>query len=112
MRMQHYAIFLQGFSFDIKYKNTKLLGNADCLSRLPIQISTTATHDVVDVYELETVQNLPFAAKDLATAEDEQLLKVLKALREKSKIPAKLRFNINQAAFSIQRRILFAMARS
>jgi len=33
LRMQHYAVFLQGYTFG-KYKNTKQHGNADCLSRL------------------------------------------------------------------------------
>lgn len=35
MRMQHYALFLQGFNYEIKYRNTKEHLNADCLSRLP-----------------------------------------------------------------------------
>lgn len=30
--MQHYAVFLESFNYDIKYKNTKLHGNADGLS--------------------------------------------------------------------------------
>lgn len=30
MRMQHYALFLQGFNYTTKYKNSKLNANADC----------------------------------------------------------------------------------
>lgn len=34
--MQNYPLFLQGFMFNIKYKNTKLHGNASGLLRVPI----------------------------------------------------------------------------
>lgn len=62
MRMQHYAIFLQGFSFEIKYKNTKPHSNADCLSRLPVTTTTTAEHDVVDIYEIEILHEISVSA--------------------------------------------------
>jgi len=108
LRMQHYAVFLQGYTFDIKYKNTKQHGNADCLSRLPVALTTTAERDVVDVYEVEIVQNMPISTEQLAqaTAKDSQIQEIIKALRGKKEIPAKLRFNVNQAAFSIQQEIL------
>lgn len=108
LRMQHYAVFLQGFSFDIKYKNTKLNSNADCLSRLPIPTSTMADRDVIDVYEIGIVQSLPVSVGKLAraTANDVQLSNILKALHEKKEIPVQLRFNINQSAFSIQQGVL------
>jgi len=108
LRMQHYAVFLQGYTFDIKYKNTKQHGNADCLSRLPVALTTTAERDVVDVYEIETVQNMPISTEQLtqATTKDIQIQEIIKALRGKKEIPAKLRFNVNQAAFSIQQEIL------
>ncbi|XP_011883552.1 PREDICTED: uncharacterized protein K02A2.6-like [Vollenhovia emeryi] len=108
LRMQHYAVFLQGYNFEIKYKNSELNGNADCLSRLPIGCESTAKYDVVDIYELEILQNMPISVDRLAraTSEDTQLREILNALRNKQNIPAKLRFNINQAAFSIQQDIL------
>lgn len=34
LRMQHYALFLQGFNYDIKYRKSKL--HANYLSRLPV----------------------------------------------------------------------------
>ncbi|GFV27592.1 uncharacterized protein TNCV_3189101 [Trichonephila clavipes] len=37
-RMVHYALFLQAFSYTIKYRNTKNHGNADALSRLPLAV--------------------------------------------------------------------------
>lgn len=37
MRMQHYAIFLQGFTYTIQYRKSENHANADCLSRLPVK---------------------------------------------------------------------------
>lgn len=53
MRMQHYAIFLQGFNYDIKYKNTKDHSNAVCL-RLRLK-ENTPEYDVVDVFHIENL---------------------------------------------------------
>jgi len=64
MRMQHYAIFLQGFDFDIKYRKTKNHGNADGLSRLPIKESI-ANHDALDVYTIDTVNMLLAKASEI-----------------------------------------------
>ncbi|XP_021354167.1 uncharacterized protein K02A2.6-like [Mizuhopecten yessoensis] len=36
-RMQRYALFLSGLTYDIEYKHTKAHGNADSLSRLPLK---------------------------------------------------------------------------
>lgn len=106
--MQHYAIFLQDYTFEIKYKNSKLHSNADCLSRLPIPVTSTAKYDVVDIYEVTVLQDMPISISKLtqSTKEDTQLKEILTALRDKKEVPAKLRFNINQAAFSIQEGIL------
>lgn len=49
MRMQHYAIFLQGFNYDIQYKKSEHHANADCLSRLPV-VCQEYVEDVVDVF--------------------------------------------------------------
>ena len=35
-RLQNYAVFLQSYNYDIRYKKGKFIGNADCLSRLPL----------------------------------------------------------------------------
>ncbi|XP_024890212.1 uncharacterized protein K02A2.6-like [Temnothorax curvispinosus] len=84
MRMQHYAIFLQAFRFDIKYRNTKLHCNADCLSRLPIKNVTDAKYDVVDVYEIETLQSLPITIPRIAseTQKDTELKPIVQAIIE------------------------------
>lgn len=41
-----------------------------------------------------------------ATALDTQLQNILNAIRKKKDVPAKLRFNVNQAAFNIQKEVL------
>lgn len=109
LRMQHYAIFLQGYTFDIKYKNTKQHSNADCLSCLPIPCTIPANYDVVDIYEITVLQNMPISIDALIQTmnKDIQLKEILFALGDKKEVPAKLRFNINQVAFSIREGILF-----
>lgn len=66
LRMQHYAIFLQGFSYDIKYKNTKQHSNADGLSRLPITYEDEHEHDVVDNFEINLIESLPITRAELS----------------------------------------------
>ena len=46
-RLQHYALFLAGYDYKIKYKNTKVHSNADGLSRLPLKTKERA-EEVVD----------------------------------------------------------------
>ena len=48
MRMQHYAIFLQGFNFRIEYRKSENHANADCMSRLPVK--KTGQLDKIDAY--------------------------------------------------------------
>lgn len=64
MRMQHHAIFLQGFNYTIRYKKSKNHANADCLSRLPLK-EYTRNMDVVDAFELNTLETLPVDAKSV-----------------------------------------------
>lgn len=75
---------------------------------MPVALTATAERDVVDVHEIGIVQSMPVTIEQLAhaTLKDTQLQDLIKALRGKKEIPAKLRFNINQTAFSIQREIL------
>jgi len=57
----------------------------------------TTECDVVDVYKVEIVQNIPISTEQLAqaTAKDTQIQEIIKAIRGKKEIPSKLRFNIN-----------------
>nr|CAI5818050.1 unnamed protein product [Callosobruchus analis] len=80
--MQHYAIFLQSFNYDIKYKNTKLHGNAHALSRLPQKSEDLTIFDEADVFEIQLIETLPVTVKDLAkaTKNDSSLRVLLNAL--------------------------------
>lgn len=56
MRMQHYAIFLRGFNFEIRYKRSEQNSNADCFSRLPLE-EFNNHYDVVDLYYIDACQS-------------------------------------------------------
>ncbi|XP_055838569.1 uncharacterized protein K02A2.6-like [Episyrphus balteatus] len=50
-RLLHYALFLRGFKYNIRYKNTKEHTNADYLSRFPIE-NQISEHQTKEVYQL------------------------------------------------------------
>lgn len=102
MRMQHYAIFLQGFNYDIQCKKSEKHSNADCLSRLPVY-STEFTEDVVDVFQVQIIDTLPITAKRIAieTNKDKELQELLQALHTGKQVHKLKRFNIDQMEFSL-----------
>ncbi|XP_018371852.1 PREDICTED: uncharacterized protein K02A2.6-like [Trachymyrmex cornetzi] len=79
------------------FKSNMILAHFD--SRLPLILATDAS----------PYGDLPVSMESLAraTQEDVQLKKIINALCGKKEVPAKLRFNINQASCSIQKDILF-----
>lgn len=103
-RMQHYALFLQGFSYDIRYRNTKEHGNADAMSRLPLCSEDTHMFDETDVFQIQNIETLPLTVKDIAThtKSDKLLQPLLSALETGKLIDSHLRFHINQDEFSLQ----------
>ncbi|XP_050515486.1 uncharacterized protein K02A2.6-like [Diabrotica virgifera virgifera] len=103
-RMQHYAIFLQGLNYDIRYKNTDSHLNADALSRLPIKSEQNFTHDEPDIFEINQIETLPTNIRDLAfhTKNDHTLKKLLVGLKTGKPVDKRFSFNINQAEFSLQ----------
>lgn len=106
MRMQHYALFLQGFRYTIKYRKSELHANADCLSRLPIKES--ANNDVIDAFQLSTIETLPITFTELAaaTGKDTTLAKLLKILIS-GKSPPKYNFsNVNVNEFTLQNGVI------
>lgn len=106
--MQHYALFLQGFQYNIKYKNTKLNSNADGLSRLPIKSEATQDGDAIDEFEINTIEALPVTFQNLVaeTAQDTELQELLQGLQKGMELKAKFRFNVPQTEFSCQKGVL------
>ena len=63
MRMQHYAIFLQGFNYKIEYRKSENHGNADCMSRLPL--NSQIDLEAIDVFFMDLLDTLPVTADDV-----------------------------------------------
>jgi len=112
MRMQHYAIFLQGFNYKIEYRSSEKHANADCLSRLPVDTPQTVA-DVVDAYQLEIIETLPVTAKKIAyeTQKDKDVSELLEALQTGKIIHKTKRFNIEQNEFSLQNNVIMRGSR-
>lgn len=82
-RMQHYALFLQGFNYEIKYRKSELHANADCLSRLPIPSTDSYECDTIDEFQSTIFETLPVTAEQVAqaTLQDTKLSKLLTFLK-------------------------------
>ena len=79
-RLQRYAIFLSGFTYDIVYRNTLHHGNADGLSRLPLSTKVDDAHIDPDyVYYTSQVDQLPVTSDAIRreTTRDKILVQVL-----------------------------------
>ncbi|XP_029155330.1 uncharacterized protein K02A2.6-like [Nylanderia fulva] len=107
IRMQHYAIFLQGVNYEIQYRKSEKHANADCLSRLPVPIQK-ATVDTVDIFQMETINTLPITAAQIAekTIKDRELKELLQALQTGIQINKIKRFNVEQLEFSLQNGVI------
>jgi hypothetical protein len=65
-RMLHYAQFLSGFNYDIRYRKTGDHKNADFLSRFPLHTTDNAV-DEVTCFQIRQIETLPIAKKQLQT---------------------------------------------
>ncbi|XP_011170649.2 uncharacterized protein K02A2.6-like [Solenopsis invicta] len=112
MRMQHYAIFLQGFNYKIEYRKSEKHANADCLSRLPVDAPQTIA-DVIDAYQLEIIETLPVTASKLAyeTQKDKDVSELLEALQTGKIIHKTKRFNIEQNEFGLVNNVIMRGSR-
>lgn len=108
-RMQHYALFMQGFQYQIKYKNTKSHCNADALSRLPVTTTSEFQYDTPDKFEIFQIDTLPVTGKELEreTLQDPTLKPFLQALKTGVELKPKERFNIPQIEFTLQNNCIF-----
>ena len=82
-RLLHYAIFLQSFNYDIEYKPSKAISNADGLSRLPVKSEDLVTYDTAFCFHISQIEQLSINADDLAkaTREDPELSIILDNLK-------------------------------
>lgn len=99
--MQHYAIFLQVFNYDIQYRKSENHVNADCLSRLPINSQEFAV-DVIDAFQVETINTLPVTAAKIAIETNKDLHDLLQVLQTENQVHKSKRFNIELVKFSLQ----------
>ena len=79
-RLQHWAILLSAYNYDIHFKSTSTHANADGLSRLPILDTMTADQLVeVSLFNVAQINSLPVTAQqiDRLTISDPCLSKVL-----------------------------------
>ena len=87
-RMIHYAIFLQAFDYTIKYKNSKINGNADAFSRLHLKHFSDSFKEA-DVHDISEIEIVPEAASDMAKAThlDKNLYGLFECLQNNSELP-------------------------
>nr|XP_029719798.1 uncharacterized protein K02A2.6-like [Aedes albopictus] len=106
LRMQHYAVFLESFDYEIRFRSSKENANADAMSRLPI-LDERNQHRIeeVDLIEVNQIETLPVTAEELAecTKEDSNVKNLLQGLKVGRNVEGRDRFGINQNEFSIQK---------
>ena len=76
-KMQHWALILQAYSYEVEYRPGSKHCNADALSRLPFKHTDSPEADVVF---FSSIDDLPISAADIsqATRRESGLAQVLK----------------------------------
>lgn len=68
IRLLHYANYMSGFNYEIRYRNTKQHANADFLSRFPLKTTETLiSQDNATVFQLSQIETLPVTLKEIQT---------------------------------------------
>ncbi len=95
-RLLHYAIFLQGFDYDIKYRRSQDHSNADFLSRFLVETADQYKIDESAVLNLCQICMLPVSMEELAeeTARDAETSLILQKLCQAKQI------NLSAAEYS------------
>lgn len=103
-RMQHYAIFLSSFDYEIRLKKSKENSNADAMSRLPNADEVCQCIEEIDMIEVNMIENIPLTVIELSTAtsKDETIRTLMQALSCGRICNGKDRFDVNQSEFSMQ----------
>lgn len=103
-RMQHYAIFLSSFDYELRVKKSKENSNADAMSRLPNADEVCQFIEEIDMIEVNMIENIPLTVPELseATSNDESIRTLIQALKCGRICNTKDRFDVNQVEFSMQ----------
>lgn len=82
-RMLHYAVFLSGFSYEIKYRRTDDHANTDFCSRFPVDREDNEYWDEPRIFEVNQIAALPVTSKEIAreTLKDKELIKLYNAIK-------------------------------
>ncbi|XP_046145480.1 uncharacterized protein K02A2.6-like [Osmia bicornis bicornis] len=105
LRMQHYALFLRAYNYEIQYRRSEDHANADGLSRLPLY-EKSCEYDVIDMLHIHTVHTLPVTTKEIAAStQKDATLCELRDMVESGTSNKKFE-NINIQEFSIHDNIL------
>ncbi|XP_062704544.1 uncharacterized protein K02A2.6-like [Aedes albopictus] len=105
LRMQHYAVFLESFDYEVRFRPSKENANADGMSRLPIEDASNKHRiEEVDLVEVNQIETLPVTVEELAkcTKEDLNVKTLLEGLKVGRVVEGCDRFGVNQSEFSIQ----------
>ena len=88
-RLQRWAIILAAYSYTIEYVPTKEHGNADCLSRLPVENDSVfeqyhSQNSIVNMVQESRITSLPISAEEIqkATDKDPVLQKVIETMKK------------------------------
>ena len=82
-RLQRWAVQLAAYTYDIEFKSTHDHGNADALSRLPLQSTSSGCSSVPSEFNVCQIMSLPVAYTDVqrASRRDPIVSKVLQYTR-------------------------------
>ena len=79
--MQRWAIILSAYQYEVEFRATDKHANADCLSRLPLEVTTEedAITKSASLFNLQQIDSLPVKSEKIAqfTANDPILSKVI-----------------------------------
>uniref|UniRef100_A0A1B0CNX3 CCHC-type domain-containing protein n=1 Tax=Lutzomyia longipalpis TaxID=7200 RepID=A0A1B0CNX3_LUTLO len=89
MRMQHYAIFLKAFDYDIEFRKSTANANADGLSRLPIMGGLRYEMDEPEAVQIHLLETIPITAEQIRieTERTQEVKKLMQGLREGKVVP-------------------------
>ncbi len=107
-RLLHYAIFLQGFDYEIRYRRSEDHGNADFLSRFPVEVANQHMIDEPALIGLHQICTLPINVEKLAeeTERDPETSKILKKLRQPEQNEIEnTKFSIEQGCLLFNNRV-------